>query len=46
MYLKSGGTLTDPGPVSDVLQVMINSQGLLYSVVLLLGSVALTVSTG
>lgn len=29
-----------------MLQVMINSKGLLYSVVLLLGSVALTVSTG
>lgn len=31
-------------PVSALLQVMINSRGLLYSVVLLLGSVALTVS--
>lgn len=31
-------------PVSGLLQVMINSRGLLYSVVLLLGSVALTVS--
>lgn len=46
MYLQCVGRLTDPGPVSGVLQVMINSQGLLYSVVLLLGSVALTVSAG
>lgn len=38
--------LADPGSVSAMLQVMINSKGLLYSVVLLLGSVALTVSTG
>lgn len=39
-------SLADPGSVSAMLQVMINSKGLLYSVVLLLGSVALTVSTG